>query len=39
MTAAECEAALHRLDIVVAELLLTIDSRAGAESPRPQSFD
>lgn len=39
MTAAACEAVLHRLDIDVAELLLTIDSRAGADAPRPRGFD
>lgn len=39
MGAAECEAALHRLDIEVSELLLTIDSSAGADLPRPRRFD
>lgn len=39
MTAAACEAALHQLDIDVAELLLTIDSRAGADAPRARGFD
>ncbi len=33
------EEALHRLDIDVSELLLTIDSRAGAEPVRPRCFD
>ena len=35
----DCEQALHRLDIDVAELLLTIDSRAGAGPVKPHRFD
>ena len=38
-SADDCEAALHRLDINVSELLLTIDSRAGAEPISPRRFD
>ena len=35
----DCEQALHRLDIDVAELLLTIESRVGAGPVRPRCFD